>query len=457
MPPPIPRSCLPAAAMLFSYRLFLLLVCLLHSPAISSQVLLHPTSSIQFQSSSSSSSDTTSSYSSSSSSSSLSADAPPHVYPPSLVPLAVPTFYPCVGLPNSYRNASITSACDPYYDDDDDDDDDEEEEEEEGVVLDGGDGHTSPSRRRRRRPRRLCGSFTVPSFLSESEAASLLSVVSSSLSSSSSESADKSKESSSSFSYSSDSDSSSSSSSSSASSSPPSSDPTLVSVPQNSGTVRFVFGTVASSLTMQNDATNVEKVKYSCRDGANGASEAREYSWLTERVLSYASEKFVRTFLNTGGAEDDGTAPDDMISVNMAFVKREGSAEAPSWPPHVDTACLPNMHVTVVIYLNDDYEGGEFFFFRNDTKTTKDMDKDKKDDDDDARDAGLASPPTPPPVDLFVPSNFVPIGKFVPAAGLANFFTSGQENVHGVNPVTSGTRYAIVFYITCGMHMVDFN
>ena len=86
-----------------------------------------------------------------------------------------------------------------------------------------------------------------------------------------------------------------------------------------------------------------------------------------------------------------------------------GGPDNRSWPAHWDTSDVRDMLVTVVVYLNEGFEGGDFVFY-NDTRGEFEIDRIK------------------------------------PRAGLANFFTSGKENIHGVETVTAGERLTLVIY-----------
>ncbi|KAA0157292.1 hypothetical protein FNF27_05019 [Cafeteria roenbergensis] len=86
------------------------------------------------------------------------------------------------------------------------------------------------------------------------------------------------------------------------------------------------------------------------------------------------------------------------------------------WHPHVDRNNTAHYHYSALLYLaeggGEDFSGGEFQF----------MD---------------------------------PEGNFtvVPRAGRVVIFTSGQEHLHRVRPVTQGVRYAISMWFTCDAAM----
>ncbi|XP_023240278.1 2-oxoglutarate and iron-dependent oxygenase domain-containing protein 3-like isoform X1 [Centruroides sculpturatus] len=81
------------------------------------------------------------------------------------------------------------------------------------------------------------------------------------------------------------------------------------------------------------------------------------------------------------------------------------------WHIHVDKETYPSFHYTSLIYLNDynkDFTGGRFVFVGKDLNMTVE-----------------------------------------PKAGRVSAFTSGAENPHRVEKVTSGTRYALTVSFTC--------
>jgi hypothetical protein len=94
------------------------------------------------------------------------------------------------------------------------------------------------------------------------------------------------------------------------------------------------------------------------------------------------------------------------------------------WHPHIDTEQYGTFAVTTILYLNDhgdDYKGGAIRF---------------ADDDAAARQA------------LGGPAGGT-WSRLEPILGRLVAFTSGRENVHHVEPVTSGTRLALTMAFTC--------
>lgn len=84
------------------------------------------------------------------------------------------------------------------------------------------------------------------------------------------------------------------------------------------------------------------------------------------------------------------------------------------WHPHVDKETYESFHYTSLLYLNDfgrDFEGGRFVFIdKNNVNSTVE-----------------------------------------PRKGRVSMFTSGKENLHSVEKVTSGTRYALTVSFTCDL------
>ncbi|XP_049810913.1 2-oxoglutarate and iron-dependent oxygenase domain-containing protein 3-like [Schistocerca nitens] len=81
------------------------------------------------------------------------------------------------------------------------------------------------------------------------------------------------------------------------------------------------------------------------------------------------------------------------------------------WHPHVDKETYESFHYTSLLYLSDygkDFTGGRFVFVDKEFNKTVE-----------------------------------------PRKGRVLMFTSGSENVHYVEPVTSGTRFAITVSFTC--------
>uniref|UniRef100_A0A8D8H8Z5 2-oxoglutarate and iron-dependent oxygenase domain-containing protein 3 n=1 Tax=Culex pipiens TaxID=7175 RepID=A0A8D8H8Z5_CULPI len=86
------------------------------------------------------------------------------------------------------------------------------------------------------------------------------------------------------------------------------------------------------------------------------------------------------------------------------------------WHPHVDKETWPAFHYTTLLYLADygrDFNGGRFVFIDSDGKHNK--------------------------TNVYIE----------PKRGRVSGFTSGAENLHHVEQVTNGMRYAITISFTC--------
>ncbi|XP_059061522.1 2-oxoglutarate and iron-dependent oxygenase domain-containing protein 3-like [Achroia grisella] len=88
------------------------------------------------------------------------------------------------------------------------------------------------------------------------------------------------------------------------------------------------------------------------------------------------------------------------------------------WHPHVDKETYKSFHYTTLLYLGDynkDFKGGRFVFVDKNTNNTVE-----------------------------------------PRKARLSMFTSGRENVHYVEKVSSGVRYAVTISFTCDMqHAID--
>ncbi len=83
------------------------------------------------------------------------------------------------------------------------------------------------------------------------------------------------------------------------------------------------------------------------------------------------------------------------------------------WHEHVDKDTYPSFHFTSLLYLTDknvDFEGGGFVFVQSEDRINRTVE---------------------------------------PRVGRVSAFTSGPENRHHVQKVTSGTRYALTMGFTC--------
>lgn len=116
-------------------------------------------------------------------------------------------------------------------------------------------------------------------------------------------------------------------------------------------------------------------------------------------------------------AQEFGVASSEVYLTSPAFMSRITNAPAKTahdeyWHDHVDKVQYGSFDYTVLVYLNDhgrDFQGGTFTFVNSD---------------------GTES-------------------YLVPKRGRINMFSSGHENVHRVDRVTDGVRYALTIAFTC--------
>ncbi|KAM7382099.1 hypothetical protein PAMA_012801 [Pampus argenteus] len=115
-------------------------------------------------------------------------------------------------------------------------------------------------------------------------------------------------------------------------------------------------------------------------------------------------------------AETFALDPTLMYLTKPTFFSRINSTEAKTqhdeyWHPHIDKVTYGSFDYTSLLYLSDygsDFTGGRFIFMdQNGNRTVE------------------------------------------PRAGRVSFFSSGSENLHRVEKVTWGTRYAITVSFTC--------
>ncbi|XP_017271568.1 urotensin-2 receptor 2 [Kryptolebias marmoratus] len=124
----------------------------------------------------------------------------------------------------------------------------------------------------------------------------------------------------------------------------------------------------------------------------------------------------VRGRIQTIIAKTFGLDPTLMYLTKPTFFSRINSTEAQTqhdeyWHPHIDKVTYGSFDYTSLLYLTDygsDFTGGRFVFMdQNGNRTVE------------------------------------------PRAGRVSFFSSGSENLHRVEKVTWGTRYAITVSFTC--------
>lgn len=124
----------------------------------------------------------------------------------------------------------------------------------------------------------------------------------------------------------------------------------------------------------------------------------------------------VRGRIQTAIAETFGLDSSLLYLTKPTFFSRINSTDAKTqhdeyWHPHIDKVTYGSFDYTSLLYLSDygsDFTGGRFIFMdQNGNRTVE------------------------------------------PRAGRVSFFSSGSENLHRVEKVTWGTRYAITVSFTC--------
>ena len=136
----------------------------------------------------------------------------------------------------------------------------------------------------------------------------------------------------------------------------------------------------------------------------------------TLSLLCSVSYSDVRQRIQQKIAQAFGISSSSMYLTKPTFFSRINSTEAKTthdeyWHPHIDKVTYGSFDYTSLLYLSDyaeDFGGGRFVFM----------------------DAGSNK-------------------TIEPQAGRVSFFTSGSENLHRVEKVHWGTRYAITISFTC--------
>ncbi|XP_065211851.1 2-oxoglutarate and iron-dependent oxygenase domain-containing protein 3-like [Planococcus citri] len=133
-------------------------------------------------------------------------------------------------------------------------------------------------------------------------------------------------------------------------------------------------------------------------------SELQVYKKVREKIQNALASKF-------------GILPNKVYLTKPTFFSRltnkpplSGNDEY--WHPHIDKETYPSFHYTTLLYLNDygiDFNGGQFNFLEKGNSTS----------------------------------------AVQPKKGRVLLFTSGHENMHFVERVTHGVRFAITISFTC--------
>ncbi|XP_014228450.1 2-oxoglutarate and iron-dependent oxygenase domain-containing protein 3-like [Trichogramma pretiosum] len=131
----------------------------------------------------------------------------------------------------------------------------------------------------------------------------------------------------------------------------------------------------------------------------------------------FAAFKVVRTKIQSAIAHHFGVDVKSIYLTYPTFFSKITNKSAKRihdeyWNPHIDKDSYESFHYTALLYLNDygeDFKGGRFIFIdQNNVNTTVE-----------------------------------------PRKGRVLMFTSGKENLHAVEKVTSGTRMAFTVAFTC--------
>ncbi|KAL4648078.1 2-oxoglutarate and iron-dependent oxygenase domain-containing protein 3 [Arapaima gigas] len=153
------------------------------------------------------------------------------------------------------------------------------------------------------------------------------------------------------------------------------------------------------------------------------------YRYFSEQIKEVFSEEdfrlywAVRSRIQRTIAETFGLDSTHMYLTKPTFFSRMNSTAAKTthdeyWHPHIDKETYGSFDYTSLLYLSDygvDFGGGRFIFMDADGNRTVE-----------------------------------------PRAGRVSFFSSGSENLHRVEKVEWGTRYAITVSFTCDpAHAID--
>jgi len=134
-------------------------------------------------------------------------------------------------------------------------------------------------------------------------------------------------------------------------------------------------------------------------------------------LQEFAIYRVVRTKIQQAVAHHFHLAAEVLYLTHPTFFSQLTSKPAVTlhdeyWHPHVDKDTYVSFHYTSLLYLSNhgsDFEGGRFKFLESDNSTV----------------------------------------VVEPRKGRVSMFTSGKENVHFIEPITSGVRYALTVSFTC--------
>ncbi len=135
-------------------------------------------------------------------------------------------------------------------------------------------------------------------------------------------------------------------------------------------------------------------------------------------AADFALYSRVKANVKSAVAEHFGISVDALHLSHPTFFSRITAAPSKTlhdeyWHVHVDKETYPSFHYTSLLYLTDygvDFQGGSFVFVDNHDKLNRTIE---------------------------------------PRSGRVSTFTSGADNKHHVEKVTSGTRFALTMGFTC--------
>lgn len=133
----------------------------------------------------------------------------------------------------------------------------------------------------------------------------------------------------------------------------------------------------------------------------------------------FAVYSVVRTKIQHAVSEHFGISSESLYLTHPTFFSKLSSQDPATphdeyWHPHVDKETYETFHYTSLLYLNDygaDFQGGRFIFIQKNNSTV----------------------------------------VVEPKKGRVSMFTSGSENIHFVERVKSGVRYALTVSFTCDL------
>lgn len=134
-------------------------------------------------------------------------------------------------------------------------------------------------------------------------------------------------------------------------------------------------------------------------------------------IRDFAVYRVVRTKIQQAVAHNFGISAESLYLTHPTFFSKLSSEDPATphdeyWHPHTDKETYDSFHYTSLLYLTDygiDFQGGRFIFVEKDNSTV----------------------------------------VVEPRKGRVSMFTSGSENIHFVERVKSGVRYALTVSFTC--------